>query len=63
VRPEEFKIVVAKGVMSPRPAYEPIAAELILVNSPGTTSADLSTFHYAHRRKPLYPFEEWAVYE
>jgi len=63
VRPEEFKIVVAKGVMSPRPAYEPIAAEMILVNSPGATSADLSTFHYAHRRKPLYPFEEWAVYE
>mgnify|MGYP001024805315 FL=1 len=63
VRPEEFKIVVAKGVMSPRPAYEPIAAEMILVNSPGATSADLSTFHYAHRRKPLYPFEEWATYE
>ncbi|MDP6821904.1 MAG: M81 family metallopeptidase [Dehalococcoidia bacterium] len=63
LRPEEFKIVVAKGVMSPRPAYEPIAAEMILVNSPGATSADLSTFHYAHRRTPLYPFEAEATYE
>lgn len=63
VRPEDFKIVVAKGVMSPRPAYEPIAAEMILVNSPGATSADLSTFHYAHRRTPLYPFEAGANYE
>lgn len=62
VRPEEFKIIVAKGVMSPRPAYEPIAAEMILVDSPGTTSADLVTFDYAHRRRPLYPFEEGATY-
>jgi microcystin degradation protein MlrC len=62
VRPEDFQIVVAKGVMSPRPAYEPIAAQLILVNSPGATSADLSTFDYAHRRTPLYPFEESASY-
>lgn len=62
VRPEEFKIIVAKGVMSPRPAYEPIAAEMILVDSPGATSADLSTFDYAHRRRPLYPFEEGATY-
>lgn len=63
LRPEEFKIVVAKGVMSPRPAYESIAAELILVNSPGATSANLSTFDYAHRRSPLYPFEDQATYE
>jgi microcystin degradation protein MlrC len=62
VRPEDFQIVVAKGVMSPRPAYEPIAAQLILVNSPGATSADLSSFDYAHRRMPLYPFEESAPY-
>ncbi|HJM53202.1 MAG TPA: M81 family metallopeptidase [Dehalococcoidia bacterium] len=62
VRPEEFEIVVAKGVISPRPAYEPIAAELILVNSPGATSANLNTFDYAHRRTPLYPFEETATY-
>ncbi|MBT4515635.1 MAG: M81 family metallopeptidase [Chloroflexi bacterium] len=63
LRPEEFKIVVAKGVMSPRPAYEPIASEMILVNSPGATSADLTTFDYAHRRTPLYPFEDQAKYE
>ncbi|MEX0761012.1 MAG: M81 family metallopeptidase [Dehalococcoidia bacterium] len=57
IRPEEFRVVVAKGVSSPRPAYQPIAAEIILANTPGVTTADLSTFTYHRRRVPLYPFE------
>ncbi|MBI4218760.1 MAG: M81 family metallopeptidase [Chloroflexi bacterium] len=60
--PEEYRIVVAKGVVSPRPAYQPIAAEIILVNTPGVTTADLSFFTYKHRRKPLFPFERAAKY-
>ena len=63
VRPETYRIVVAKGVHSPRPAYQPLAGEVIMVNSPGVTSADLSTFDYRHRRRPLYPFEPDATYE
>ncbi len=62
VRPEEYRVVVAKGVVSPRPAYEPIASRIVLVNTPGLTSADLSTFEYRHRRRPLYPFEQEARY-
>ncbi|MDA1279887.1 MAG: M81 family metallopeptidase [Chloroflexi bacterium] len=58
VNPEDYRIVVAKGVNSPLPAYLPIAAEIIIVNSPGVTSADLSTFEFKRRRIPLYPFEE-----
>jgi microcystin degradation protein MlrC len=58
IRPEDYRVVVAKGVSSPRPAYQPIAAEIILVNTPGVTTADLSTFTYHRRRVPLYPFEE-----
>lgn len=63
IRPESKQIVVAKGVVSPRPAYQPIAAEIILVNTPGVTTADLSTFDYRHRRRPLFPFEPDATYE
>ncbi len=62
IRPEDFQVVVAKGVQSPRPAYEPIAAEILLVNTPGAAAADLSTFTYQHRRVPLYPFEPDATY-
>ena len=55
---ENYRVIVAKGVSSPRPAYQPIAAEIIIVNSPGVTSADLDTFTFRSRRVPLYPFEE-----
>lgn len=63
IEPETYRIVVAKGVVSPRPAYQPIAGEVILVNSPGVTSADLSTFTYHRRRVPLYPFEPGVSWE
>jgi microcystin degradation protein MlrC len=62
VRPETRQVVVAKGVVSPRPAYAPIAADIILVDTPGVTSADLSRFPYHRRRRPLYPFERDVQY-
>ena len=62
IYPEHFRVVVAKGVVSPRPAYQPIAGEVILVNTGGVTTADLSYFTYKRRRVPLYPFEEDATY-
>ena len=61
--PERYRIVVAKGVVSPRPAYQPIAGKVILVNTPGVTTADMSTFTYHRRRVPLYPMELDATYE
>ena len=57
IEPLDMKIIVAKGVHSPRPAMEPIAKEMIWVATPGVTTADLSTFTYRNRRVPLYPLE------
>ncbi len=57
IEPLNMKVIVAKGVHSPRPAMEPIAKEMIWVATPGVTTADLSTFSYHHRRVPLYPLE------
>jgi microcystin degradation protein MlrC len=62
VDPTRYQVVVAKGVVSPRPAYEPVAAEIVLVNTPGVTTSDLSFFPYQHRRRPLFPFEPDAPY-
>ncbi len=62
VFPEEYQVVVAKGVHSPRAAYEPVAAEVVMVNTPGVATADLSRFAYRHRRRPLFPFEPDAAY-
>ncbi len=63
VKPETYPVVVAKGVVSPRPAYEPIATQIILVNTPGVTTADLSFFQYQRRRRPLFPFEQDTRYD
>ena len=61
-RPEEFDIVVAKGVVSPKPAYQPISSEMVTVNTPGATSSDMSTFEYKRVRKSLYPLDLDATY-
>lgn len=62
LEPTTQRIIVAKGVNSPRAAFEPIAAELLFVGTPGVTSADLSKFTYQNRRRPLFPCEPEATY-
>ncbi len=62
INPEKFKIIIAKGVSSPRPAYQPIAAEILLVNSPGVTTSDLTFFEYKNIRKNMYPFDKNSEY-
>jgi microcystin degradation protein MlrC len=57
IAPEQRRLIVAKGVVSPRAGYEPIAGEFALVNTPGVTSCELSSFEYLRRRRPLFPFE------
>jgi len=62
VKPETKRIIVVKGVIAPRAAYEPIAEEIITVDTPGSTSANLLQFEYQHRRRPLFPFEVEATF-
>ena len=62
-RPEEFDIVVAKGVVSPRPAYQPIARRMITVNTPGATGGDMSHFLFKRIRRPIFPLDPAARYE
>ncbi len=63
IEPRDQKIIIAKGVHSPRPAMEPIAREMIWVATPGVTTADLTTFSYRHRRVPIFPLERDAVWQ
>ncbi|MBO0702975.1 MAG: MlrC C-terminal domain-containing protein, partial [Candidatus Dormibacteraeota bacterium] len=62
VDPTRYHVIVARGVNAPRFAYLPIAAELIQVDTPGATSADLRRFSYARRPRPLFPFERDATF-
>jgi microcystin degradation protein MlrC len=54
VYPQRQRILVAKGVTAPRAAYEPIAARIIEVNTPGATDINPAHFTYKHVRPGLW---------
>jgi microcystin degradation protein MlrC len=58
IHPERKDILIVKGVVAPRAAYEPVAGEILLVDTAGVTSDNPSVFDYRRRRRPLYPLEE-----
>lgn len=56
IQPEQQRILVAKGAVAPRAAYEPVCPRLIEVASGGATAIDRSPDEYRLARKSLY---EW----
>ena len=57
IDPSAFRFIVAKGVHAPVTAYAEVCKSFVRVNTRGITSADLATFEYRKRRRPLFPFE------
>jgi microcystin degradation protein MlrC len=55
--PASFRYLVAKGVNAPVAAYQEVCNHFIRVSTPGVTAADMTTFTYHHRRRPMFPFE------
>ena len=62
VQPAAKDMVIVKGVVAPRAAYEPVCASILLVDTPGVTSDNPRHFTYYRRRRPLYPLEPDATY-
>jgi microcystin degradation protein MlrC len=58
IRPERQRILVVKAAIAYRAAYEPIAARIIEVNSPGLTCIDPAVFTYTRARRPLWGLSE-----
>ncbi len=58
IDPEAQKLIVVKSTIAFRGAYEPIAADIIEVNTPGLCSNRLSAFPYQKLRRPLFPLDE-----
>jgi microcystin degradation protein MlrC len=54
VYPERQRILVVKGAIAPRAAYEPIAAQIIEVDTPGVTAVNPARFTYKLVRRPLF---------
>jgi len=62
IEPTHRQIIVVKAAIAWRAAYEPIATEIIEVDTPGVTSTDLSTFAYTRLRRPIYPLDPDTQY-
>lgn len=58
INPNDFDVIVAKGVNAPIAAYSQVCKTIVQVNTPGVTQADMTMFTYHNRRKPLFPFED-----
>jgi microcystin degradation protein MlrC len=57
IYPERQKILVAKGTVAPRAAYDPIAARVILVDTPGATAVNPARFRFKRARRDLWGLE------
>lgn len=56
IQPHQQKILVAKGAVAPRAAYEPVSARIIEVDTAGATSISRPAAEFKRARKELY---EW----
>jgi len=61
--PASFRMLVAKGVNAPIAAYRQVCQSFVRVGTPGYTPADMTSFDFQLRRKPMFPFEQNAVWE
>jgi microcystin degradation protein MlrC len=57
IYPDRQKILTVKGAIAPRAAYEPIAARIIEVDTPGLTAVNPARFTYRLARRPLFGLE------
>lgn len=57
IQPQQQKILVAKGAVAPRAAYEPVSTRIIEVDTAGATSISRPPQEFVQARKNLY---EWT---
>jgi microcystin degradation protein MlrC len=59
IDPSGRSMIVVKAAVAYKAAYQPIAGEVIEVDTPGLTTIDLRRFRYRNRRIPMYPLEQY----
>jgi microcystin degradation protein MlrC len=52
------RLVVVKSTRHFRACFDPIAAETIFCDAPGTLNSDLARLPYVHLRRPIWPLDE-----
>jgi len=54
IYPGRQRILVVKGTIAPRAAYEPFVKKIVLVDSPGATAVNPARFQYKRARPNLF---------
>ena len=57
INPSEKRFIVVKSSVHFRAAHEPIAAEIIELDTPGLTSPRLAGFGFKNVRRPIFPLD------
>ena len=57
IDPTEMRMIVVKAAVAFRAAYEPIAGQIIEVDTPGLTAVNPLHFEYHNVRRPLFPLD------
>ena len=57
IKPEEKRYIVVKSSVHFRAAHEPIASEIIELDTPGLTSPRLAGFGFKNIRRPIFPLD------
>jgi microcystin degradation protein MlrC len=58
IDPQKVRIIVVKAAVAYKAAYEPIAGEIIPVDTPGLTAINPTRFTYKRIRRPMFPLTE-----
>jgi microcystin degradation protein MlrC len=58
IDPEKVNILACKGINHFRADFEPIARELIFVDTGGLVSVDFTRFRFRNVRRPIWPLDE-----
>ena len=58
LEPADAQIVQVKSPAAFRAEYEPLAAEIMIIDAPGTCSPDLRSLPFRRVRRPLFPLDD-----
>ncbi len=56
--PERFDLLVVKSTNHFRASYEPLASEVVVVDSPGLAAVDIGWFDHERMPRPQYPLDD-----
>lgn len=58
IEPRELSVIGVKAAVAHRRAYDPIAARMFWVDTPGPCSSNLNSLPFKNVKRPVYPLDE-----